>query len=213
MSRAAQIIIIIIGIILLGNMIFLDFYILGNNIVRVAEKEKISLASPSQIATQPDKGSTCPAKCLLAISNATASANITPSPIVNNESSLRTASSVKEYFIPLGSGTSSSDDWADVSGAQSYIDSLQYGAIKKVTFEASVHIPTGNQTAYIRLYNETDKHPVWYSDLSLSGGTPQLLISNSITLDIGNKLYQVQIKTQLKYPAVLDQARIHITTY
>ena len=64
----------------------------------------------------------------------------------------------------------------------------------------------------MRLYNVTDKHPVWFSDVSLEGGTPALLISKPITLDSGNKTYQVQMKTSLKFQAFLDQSRLHIIT-
>jgi hypothetical protein len=45
----------------------------------------------------------------------------------------------------------------------------------------------------------------------MEGGTSAYLISNPIAYDKGSKIYQVQMKTQLQYPANLTQARIHIT--
>ena len=81
-----------------------------------------------------------------------------------------------------------------------------------MVFEVSLYTPTGNQTAYARLYNVTDKHPVWYSEVSIEGGTPQTKISNNIILDTGNKLYQVQMKTQLQARTNLENARVHIIT-
>lgn len=118
---------------------------------------------------------------------------------------------VKDYYIPFGSGQSSAADWQDVTGLQVNIDSTSFPNRKRVVFEASVHIPTGNQWAAVRIFNETDQHPVWFSDVMLAGGEPKLLISSAISLDSGNKLYQVQMKTQLQFPAMLDQARVHIT--
>lgn len=123
------------------------------------------------------------------------------------------SSSVKEFYIPLGTGKNATDDWADVNGLQAYIDTTNYGNIRKVTFEVGVHIPTGNEIAYARLFNVTDKHPVWFSEVSLEGGDPKFLVSQPIALETGNKLYQVQMKTSLKFEAVLDQARIHVITY
>ena len=120
---------------------------------------------------------------------------------------------VREYFIPFGSGNSSAGDWADVPGLSAYIDSTLYTKKQDVLFEASVHIPTGNQSAYVRLFNVTDQHPVWFSDVSTDGSGGNLLISNPITLDKGKKQYQVQMKTSLQYPAILDQARLHIVVY
>lgn len=122
-------------------------------------------------------------------------------------------SSAKEYFIPLGTGTNQTDDWQDVDGAQSYIDTAAYGKIKSVTFEATLELPAGAQTSYVRLYNATDKHPVWFSEMNMDGSGPRLLISSPITLDPGQKLYKVQMKSQLKIILNLVQSRIHIQTY
>jgi len=117
-----------------------------------------------------------------------------------------------EYYISLGSGVNTSDEWTDVPAAQIYIDSTKYENINTVTFEVSMYIPNGNQIAFARLYNVSDNHTVWNSEVSLSGGTAKLLISTPITLDPGNDLYQVQMKSQLKGPTNLVDAKVHIVT-
>lgn len=124
-----------------------------------------------------------------------------------------TSSGVKEYFVPLGSGANASSDWTDVAGVSAYIDTGSYGKIKKATFEATIAQPVSSQKVWIRLFNATDKHPVWYSEVLTDSAGPILLISPAITLDVGNKLYQVQMKTQLSGVTSLTQSRIHITTY
>ncbi len=116
----------------------------------------------------------------------------------------------KEFYVPLGTGTNTSTDWTDVKGAAAYIDTKLYGKFKKVTFEASISVPSG--IASVRLFNATDKHPVWYSEMTMSGSGPELLTSSGITLDSGNKLYQVQMKSQLGASTNLLQARVHIVT-
>lgn len=121
------------------------------------------------------------------------------------------SSGVKEFFIHLGSGSNNTDDWADITGVEAYIDSTKYGRIKSVVFEAGIQIPTGNEVAYARLFNVTDKHPVWFSEVSLEGGTPKLLTSQPITLDPESKLYRVQMKTSLKFQANLTTARVKIS--
>jgi len=129
------------------------------------------------------------------------------------QASQTSAPQVKEYYVPLGSGQSTAADWETVAGVQASVDSNNYPNIKQVVLEATVHMPNATQTVQVRLFDATDGHPVWYSDLSFpgSGNNPQLLISQPIILDSGNKLYTIQMKTQLQAPAVLDQARIHIT--
>jgi hypothetical protein len=117
----------------------------------------------------------------------------------------------KELYVPLGTGINATTDWVDVKGAAAYIDTKLYGKFKKVSFEASTSGTSG--VVYVRLYNATDKHPVWYSEMNMSGAGPELLVSPAITLDAGNKLYQVQMKSQLGSPTNLLQGRVHIITY
>jgi hypothetical protein len=201
------------------NLLFLDAVILKGQKTEIIERN----------VSVPLVTNTCPVSCLSEISKATKGATLSvkptsipalpsqggPTPTPTIEPVLiqtQTSFSVKEFFVPFGTGSNSSDDWQDLAGLKATIDPANYGSIKTVTFEASVRIPTGNEAAYVRLYNSTDKHPVWFSDVSLEEGTPQLLISKPITLDSGNKTYQIQMKTSLKYPAFLDQSRLHIIT-
>lgn len=203
----------IFAFLFLLNLLFLDFIVFDRREQKIAEKN----------IPVPQVLNTCPASCLSEISNATKEATrsiklvsvISPptgAPTPTTKPASPTQTSVKEFFVPFGSGSNSSDDWQDIPGLKATLDPANYGSIKTVTFEVTIRIPTGNEVAYARLYNATDKHPVWFSDVSLEGGTPQLLISKSITLDSGNKTYQVQMKTSLKFQAFLDQSRLHILT-
>lgn len=117
---------------------------------------------------------------------------------------------VKEYFIPLGSGSNQTGDWTDVTGATATLNFGNYKNIKEVYFEASVNVPTANQSVWVRLYNVSDKHPVWNSEVKLEGGPSGYLISSPVVYDTGSKIYQVQMKTQLKYLANLSQSRLRI---
>lgn len=122
------------------------------------------------------------------------------------------APTVKEFFVPLGQGSGSSGDWTVVPGMEAKIDPANYGQIDKVYFEATIRIPTGNQTVYLRLYNSNNYQSIAGSELTLSGGTTTLLVSSPISLHSGNNLYQIQLKTQLKFLTYIDQARIRIQT-
>lgn len=141
----------------------------------------------------------CPQACIARINQ------------VSSGSSASTAA--KEFFVPLGSGASNSTDWVDVAGAASYIDTTSYTRMKTVTFEATTAIPAGGHRIWVRLYNVTDKHPVWFSEMTTDASTATLLTSKPLTLDRGNKLYQVQMKVQLQNLTNLVQSRVKITTY
>ena len=111
----------------------------------------------------------------------------------------------------MGSGSSQAGDWTDVPGLEASVDFGKYKSIKEIRFEASISVPTANEAVWVRLFNKTDQHPVWFSEATMTGGASSYLVSSPITYDKGSKTYQVQMKTQLKYTANLTQSRIHIT--
>ncbi|MCL5435453.1 MAG: hypothetical protein M1405_03625 [Patescibacteria group bacterium] len=202
------------------NVIYIDLLLIqGTNKQTIIQRfESITNQVPEKTVASPSPD-ICPQSCVSQIQQAInltkPSATVSPTPTsVNNSSSQTTSSSqTKEYYVPFGSGSGSSGDWADVPGLSASVDSGSYGAIKNVVFEASLHIPTGNETVSVRLYNATDGHPVWNSELNFNGNTNSVLgVSPSVSLDSGNKLYKVQMKTQLQFTAILDQSRLHITT-
>jgi hypothetical protein len=117
----------------------------------------------------------------------------------------------KEYFVPLGNGSVQSQDWIDVPGMSATIDSTNYSKIKSVTFQISLRIPTANGTVYARLFNKTDQHPVWYSEVSSEGPISTIKQASNISLDSGSKVYQVQMKNSLQYESIADSAQIKIT--
>lgn len=210
-------ILLLILLLIFLNLVYLDFLILQNSGTKVIEK---IISNSQQPSTNTD---TCGKECVAKINEivnlylkptASLSPTLTLTPTkAQNPSSTSQSAVAREYYIPFGSGSGSSSDWQDVAGLQAYIDSAGYPGIKSAVFEASLHIPTGNQTASVRLYNATDGHPVWNSEVTFNGNTSSVLLTSSaVSLDSGNKLYKVQMKTQLKYPAILDQSRLHITT-
>lgn len=156
----------------------------------------------------------CASSCMIEIDSLKkAIAAITPAADSLNSSGLSASLNeplAKEFIIPFGSGKTQAKDWEDTAGLNAYIDSTNYQRIKSVKFEAAMRIPTANGTVFARLFNKTDGHPVWYSEVSVEGNTSALKQSQNISLDSGNKLYQVQMKTTLGYESLLDSSRIKI---
>lgn len=141
----------------------------------------------------------------------------TPTPYVQNaKTSLITPNTsvsplVKDYYVPLGTGTSSAFEWTAVPGAQVKLDFSSYASIKAIYLEASTFVPTGNESVSVRLYNVTDQHPVWNSEMTIDANTVDIKTTSPLIYDTGEKLYQVQMKTQLQAPANLTSSRIHIS--
>jgi len=115
----------------------------------------------------------------------------------------------KDYYIQLGSGMNNTNTWTSVPGAQAVVDLGNYQGISQVLFEASINMPNASQMVYIRLWDASDQHEVWYSDLSTNNPTAYL-ISQPLAYDTGPKLYQVQMMSQLPAPVNLVSSQIHI---
>ncbi|MBI2034598.1 MAG: hypothetical protein HYT11_02595 [Candidatus Levybacteria bacterium] len=171
-------------------------------------------AGESRIESNCDKE--CQQKIYQAIAESTQSAKLsltnspTPTTSAKTTATYAKGKEVKEVYA-LGSGSSNAGDWTDVAGMQVFIDTTKYKNVKQAIFEATIRIPTGNEVAYARLFNVTDNDPAWGSEISVEGGTAELVNSGPIFLGIGNKLYQVQMKTSLKHTAFIDQARVRMT--
>jgi len=200
-------------ILVLINLCYLDFTFLKDK----KEANLILNTKPTgtSISDNPvSSESACLNDCQKIIDETIGNINSTNIDIpVENTTPIKTKTVEREFSISFGSSTSKTSNWEDLLGVEAYIDNTKYGNIKQALFEASISIPNGNQTAYVRLFNVTDKHPVWFSEISIEGGTPRLLISSPIKLDDGNKLYRVQMKTSLSDSANLIQSRLKITSY
>ncbi len=135
----------------------------------------------------------------------------TPSPTLPPIKTYTTAAQTpRETYIPLGTGSTSKSSWEDITATETVVDPANYGTIKEAYFIASLRNPTQNGSVEAQLYNVTDKHPVWGSHVILNGPKEQTITSSKITLDAGNKLYRVQLKSTLSYQAFLDNAKIRI---
>ena len=191
--------------ILLANILYLNFSLI--------EKQKNSNSQASELLAPVTSPLPTALPTPLISPSVSLPAKTSPAPTATDNVGLQRANlqpSVNDYFIPCGSGTNQTSDWADVPGTVAAIDFGRYQTIKEIRFEASVYLPASSQIVSVRLYNKTDKHPVWYSEVKTDGNATASLTSSPIIYDKGEKLYQVQMKNQLEAPANLVQARIHV---
>lgn len=214
-----------------GNLVYLDIRIteriisqpLAQPVTQTPILQQTAFVPTQPPATVTPPCSTCSAQINVAMSliqNLQAALSITPkptphltltptvTPVATNSGLL-----VKEYFVPMGLGYSQAADWTDVPGVQATIDTTLYPPMKQVTLEFTGYTPTGNQTVYARLYDDTDSHPIPSSDITWTGGGYQSFVTPALILDSGKKTYSVQLKTQLQYASYVQDARLHLVLY
>lgn len=201
---------LVFSLLVLINILILD--------IKVFRATDTSEVSPAQTQTTSEVGQAtpggenagtnlCPAACLKAISEVAAPslAQTTPTPKPTTS-----APTVKEFYIPLGSGSTKSTAWVELPGVESVIDMANYPNVKSIIFEASMRVPTANGRAYAKLYNVTNEHDVWNSEVYAEGSSGYRVESGNITLSSGRKLYRVMMKSTMGYEVILDSARIKI---
>lgn len=208
-----------IGIVafILGNIAVLDYLYVTRDTRPVTKQEVTQIIKEETSQTPSMQSGGCGAECKEEIAKQlkAAAAQVAPTAAAPKKPSASFSTSpAGESFINIGTGSYSSEyDWGDVPGAQVSFDAGAYGSIKSAVFEATVTTPNGAEDVELRLYNATDNHPVWGSDISFpSGDTVRFKVSSSMSLDPGSKVYKVQMKTQFATHANLDLARIHITS-
>ena len=203
------------------NLLFLNLWVMGyvKPLFKAASTVDLSTTGIKQneyiVKAKSDVpcSSDCVKEIYKAIYQATASAQtIAYQSSAPSNSNASSSNSLRQFSVSLGSGTNATTTWTSVPGVAAYINTAQYGTIQSVTFQASLFVPTGNQIAYVQLYDATNQHPVWFSTMSMSGGSAQLLISSPITLDPGNNLYEVQVMSQLGFPTNLVQSSVNIVS-
>lgn len=190
-------------IIITINLFIIDLKLFASPQVQVSDIATI--VSPT--VSKPQDGLSCPVGCITMIQS------VIPekigSPTIGIQPAIESAIP-REYYIPLGNGSTTSANWDDLPSTDTVIDPSLYGTIKEVYFVAALGNPTQNGKVDAQLYNVSDKHAVWNSQLSMNGPASQTISSGKITLDTGSKLYRVQLKSGLSYPGTVTGAKIRI---
>lgn len=194
-------------VIALLDLVFLNWWLL-----KPEEKpadSNISIVTPSPLAT-PEVSPTPIVEPSPTPPVTQASPNNQPTVVTNTQTIVQTAN--KEIFIPLGSGSTKSNSFADIAGTDISIDLTKYSGVQSIIFQASLWVEGGNGRAYARLYNVDDKNPYIESQISSNSSSGSVEYSQNIPMPYSTKVYRVQAKTDItQFAAHVDNARIKIT--
>lgn len=188
------------------NLFLLDLKVFSASSVKLSDISTVATPPPSNPTVNPENSS-CPASCVSLINNVSAPAG-SGVPVTRTEAN----NIPRETYIPLGTGSTQKADWDDIISTETLIDPANYGKSLQVSFIAALRNPTQNGQVMAQLYNVTDGHIVWNSQVTLNGPVSQTLTSGPVTLDPGAKLYRVQLKSTLSYEVFLDNAKIRIVS-
>lgn len=117
----------------------------------------------------------------------------------------------KKIYIPLGTGTTASQNaWAS-TGAKTYVNLADYPSLKSLNWEASLSVPSNNGAVHARLINASNQVEIWNSELFAEGSTPKFVSSGPLTFSSGSRLYEVQLKSTMGVEVKLEASRLVLT--
>lgn len=195
---------------LLVLTLFLVINVTIINLVVLRSHNKTAAYSVQVSDPPPITPVVCDSLCQKNVADMMAESIPTSIPTKLEQPSIR-VSSQREHILPLGSGKTSSREWQEIPGAEIEINTENYPNILEVVFEAYLSIPNASGFAHAKLVNVTDKHDVWFSEVSME--TDKVTGKEAkITLDSGKKRYRVSLKSSLGADIILHNARVKIIT-
>jgi hypothetical protein len=195
---------------LFANLLALDALVIQSRVAlqgSINDEVSPSLAKPCDFS--------CPKACLDKIEEATASIKAektesTPAAKIVTVVVTPPATALKEFYVQLNTGTGEGNDWKDVERSEIAINLSQFSKVKNIYFEVAGYLRNDNVTGNVRLYNYSDKQPVWNSEVTINKLKCQTSTSAAISLPLSTKTYRLQVKATLNATVYIDQARLRI---
>lgn len=129
-----------------------------------------------------------------------------PTPI---EAVLGITDETREYFVPMGTGSTNKTDWIDVPSVQATINGDRYGQVVAAYFEASMKSPNGKVEA--RLLDRTNATVIHESNVEHIGDYTWI-ISKPFALPTGGRTFVVQMRSGSGDTVEINGARLRIVT-
>ena len=206
-----HIVITLLLFVIAGNLLILDLKVFSQK-TNSPLNNAISISPTSSPLSPIADNLSCPQSCLTLISQTAKTPTSAPSINTTIITTSSTEPTERELYIPLGSGATAKSDWDDLTTTDTLIDTSKYGTIKEAYFNVILKNPSKTGDAQARLYNVTDKHPVWNSEVRMDSLSEKQLASPKISLDTGSKLYRVQATSGLSAQITIDNAKLRLIT-
>lgn len=208
--------ILVVGLL---DLAFVNWVIIKDQKAQKLTAQESSREKPTNVSSQGQEESLSPSPSPQEQSKEVAASETKPVVQTPNQNGSGQAStqtivqtSQKEIFVPMGSGSTNSGTFTDLTGTDVTVDTAKYSEIDSVVFEASIWVTGGNGRAWAQITNVNEKNPLIESQISGTSGTGEVKASGKIPFPSGAKTYRIQAKTDItNFAAHVDNARLKIT--
>ncbi len=214
MKKSLIILASIVGILAVGNLVFLDWQFFsqseGKNetllVNQILEEDKSATDSCQlackEIIDEEIKQELAKLPALAGQSSVT--------PTTSTRLLTQTNNNPKIVYIPLiTDGSVSSADWAEVVPSEFYFDLSNYPVAKEVRFETYAS-SLNDDKGYARLYDQTNKRGVDFSDLSFNKSEFTRIESSAVKIWNGNNKYTIQLRSVNGTKVQIKEAKLKI---
>lgn len=210
-NKGLLILIISFCLLILGNILFLDFYLIGQH----KNNKIISAINPQNSPNYPEPSIDFLSLCKQEITQAIATLSSQKQSDTVSKPAVMTTSPISKktgtVYWPLGGNiVTSQQDWSYTGGAEAFFNKNDFIAAKTITWEAFIKIKDNNGEANARLYDASNKVVISESEIRGGGDTFVLRSSIPLTLLEGNNLYQVQLRSSTGYEVYMEGARFKV---
>lgn len=213
MKKIYLVLIIILAVSALTNLVFLDLNLIKN--LRIAENKTVN---EENLAGQFEKITPVPecSLCKDIISDAVKE-EVDKLPLIAGQSGISPSpkkispvSEAKVAYVPLiADGSASSITWVDVVPSEFYFNINDYPGAKEVRFQAFL-LSLNNDLVSARLYDQTNKRGVDFSDLQTASSSFTRIESSGMKIWQGNNKYTIQLRSVNGTQAQLKDAKLKI---
>lgn len=204
----------IVGTLIVGNLVFLDWRFFSQS------KSKDETLLVNQI---PEENKLATGSCQLSCKEIieeeiklelaklpSLAGQSSVSPPVSTRFPIQTNNKPKIVYIPLiTDGSVSSVDWKEVLPSEFYFDLANYPSAKEFRFEAYLS-SANDDRGFARLYDVTNKRGVDFSDLSFNKSEFIRIESSAIKIWSGNNKYTLQLRSVNGTKVQIKEAKLKI---
>lgn len=135
---------------------------------------------------------------------------VKPTKAVANKPATKTR---KEEILTIpGNGSTTSNEWANLTGTEFYFDTRDYPGLVEVYFEAQMRLMNGNGVGYVRIYDGTNNVAVMGGENNTTSQADVWVKSQPVYFWAGKNLMRVQARSLTADTAVYSQGRLRIIT-
>jgi hypothetical protein len=187
-----------IGLIVIANLLFLDFVWLNKP---QNEKVQTPIAQPETASNSIDCSS-----CQKIITDEIAKEVAKITPVIEKQTIQPTIApkyiqmptnppQAKVIYVPVGtSGSTTNMDWTDIAATDFYFNFADYSQAKSASFQSSLQSFPSQDKVSLRLYDVTNNRAVDGSELTTDSVSYALVTSGTLSIWQGNNLYRIQGK-------------------